>query len=76
MGLNWDSVGEGYPETHQDDELVVLTQDTQMTRTVAVYLEQEAILTYRELEYAKAFADFRNSTNDLSLLLGGRSLAK
>ena len=64
MSLNWESVGEGYPETHQDDELlVVITQDKQVNQEPwVVKLEQEAFPALsRELEYIKVFAGFSKS---------------
>ena len=62
--LNWESVGEGYPEVHQDDELlIVLTQDRQSSQEPwIVKLEQEAFPALsRDLEYLKAFAGFSKS---------------
>ncbi|SMF32515.1 M17 family metallopeptidase [Pseudobacteriovorax antillogorgiicola] len=61
--LNWESVGEGFPDSHQNDELLlVITREQSEQENWIISLEQEAIPSLsREIEYLKTFVGFSKS---------------
>lgn len=77
--LNWESVGEGYPSSHQDDELlIVVSSDKQACpENWIIKLEQEATPALaREVEYLKSFGGFASNRQKPFLILRWTAFGK